>query len=790
MVDQWALPAAVAAVAVGQGYGTFGATPAGGIVAACILLVLAFDSSRGKSRWGSAAVVGLAAVVGVAGTVASDSPPADSQHVGRWVLPTEALLQGTVLAPARIVGSRTTLWVQLDRRTDTGAPASGKIRLTLREARPFEAGSVIRFAARLRRPTNFRTPGSFDWVGYLARRGVYAVGSVRGPVDLLAHSPSWFERRIDGFRHAIREMINTAAVGPAAPVLEALVLGDDGGLARATRTAFSRAGVVHVLSVSGLHLALVAGAVAWLVRWALQRSEVLLLYSNVQAVAAVAGAAAATFYGVLAGMEVPTLRSALMLVGTTVGSILGRGSQVGHTLCLAALGILLWQPGMEFEAGFQLSFVSVAALVAYATLPPAPRGTRLWVVMQALWSSVVASVATAPLTAFHFHQVSLIGPLVNVLVIPLFGVVVLAPALCGALLVTVSRTGALFFFQAAAAVVGPATALVDAVGAWRWAALEVPMPTAAEVVVVYCVMLAGRVRPRAAPAAVVLAALVFVVAERPWPMVARARPLRVTFLDVGQGDAAVVEMPDGRVALVDGGGFPGSDFDVGEAVLLPYLAVRRIGRIDLVVVSHQHPDHFAGLPAVFGHRVVGQWWWNGATGGAPWPELERAARGVPRRRPRPGEAQALWPEVTVLHPPAEWQSPANDASVVLRLDYGAAGIVFAGDAERAAEHAMVGAGERLEAAVLKVPHHGSATSSTAEFLDRVTPRIAVISAGPDNRYGLPAPAVEARYAARGVCVLRTDRCGAITVETDGREVTATAEVADCACPRVALRPPR
>jgi competence protein ComEC len=265
--------------------------------------------------------------------------------------------------------------------------------------------------------------------------------------------------------------------------------------------------------------------------------------------------------------------------------------------------------------------------------------------------------------------------------------------------------------------------------------------------------------------------------------------VRVTFLDVGQGDAAVVEGPRGFVALVDGGGAVDGGFDPGARVVEPYLRARGIGRIDLVVLSHPHPDHMNGLFRVLERFEVGALWTSGDEGDNPqYARLLGLARRRGIRQPVPAAFEHRGLELTPLGP---WMGDrigappglsVNDASLTVRLHHAGRSILFAGDLEEDGEAELVGrAGLDLPVAseVLKVPHHGSRTSSTPELLDTVRPGLAVASLGRQNRFQFPRPEVVARYRARGIRLLRTDRCGAVTIGLRARGALDTTCARGC-----------
>jgi competence protein ComEC len=257
-----------------------------------------------------------------------------------------------------------------------------------------------------------------------------------------------------------------------------------------------------------------------------------------------------------------------------------------------------------------------------------------------------------------------------------------------------------------------------------------------------------------------------------WVRERYARPvLRVTFLDVGQGDAAVVEFPGSKVLVIDGGGFAGSPFDPGEAVVAPFLWSRKIGRVDYVAMSHADVDHAGGLAFLVKEFRPQEFWWNGWPGkGMRFDHLRavlESGRVRTRQMSRHTPPRFVGPvRIEVLHPPADYDrsASANDASLVLRLRWGATTVLFTGDVQGRGEAYLTELGEpMLRSKVLKVPHHGSLTSSGDRFLDVVKPEVAVVSVGALNRHALPHPEVRARYRARGVCIRRTDRHGAVVL---------------------------
>jgi competence protein ComEC len=393
------------------------------------------------------------------------------------------------------------------------------------------------------------------------------------------------------------------------------------------------------------------------------------------------------------------------------------------------------------------------------------------------WLAVYAAVslsalaATTPLTALHFNQLSFIAVLANALVVPLLGSLAVALGLLGALLFLVSETLAWLCMSLAGPVVQVGLWLVQFFAAWPYAAVRVVTPTAFELLVMYAallvlVQLAGRTR------VALLSVLVLIgLADGAWWYADRyhRNDLRLTFLSVGQGDAAVIELPGAEVMVIDGGGLGGDSFDVGERVIAPFLWSRKIAHVDYLVLSHPDHDHYGGLAFVAAQFSPREFWSNGAGADSDgFAQLEQRLldSGVQQRVLHRGDVQRIGSVDVLVHSPRMDRDGlrGNDQSLVLSLRFGGTRVLFPGDIEIPAEDDLVASADgELASAVLKVPHHGSHTSSSSGFIDAVAPQLAVVSAGFENRFGFPHPDVLQRYGARNCTLARTDLDGAIAI---------------------------
>jgi competence protein ComEC len=673
----------------------------------------------------------LAAVVAL-GAVRALPEPLPADHVARLSMPTAARIEGRLAAaPLRWAPDRSRIVVDVERVDQV--PRSGRLALAIYGPAPsLVERQRVSVEARLHRPTGFRNPGGFDGAARLARDGIHLVGTADGSrlSAFEAPAPPWSARVRQGAVEAIAARLPPVS----AALLAGLLLGERADLPPDVQTAFRQAGVYHVLAVSGFNVALLAGAV-----WVTLRTA-----GGSPRLAALTACVVVIAFAVVVGPQASVVRAALMAVLVLAAVVLEREASVVNSLALAALVILAARPGDLLDPGFQLSFTATAGIVA----APIPRG----LIAGGLAVSVAAQLAVLPITLAHFNQLSTIGVLANLAVVPLAAAATIL-GLAAVASTIVSEWLASACFGAVWPVLLALRGSVAAAASVPGASLNLPAPGALAIACYVGGLGAGigawrlagpRRRAVGAIAAVLLAVALALWA---WPMLAPSSGrLRVTILDVGQGDAIVIEAPDGRAMVVDAGTGGPWRLDIGERVVAPFLWNAGIMRLAATVVTHDDADHAGGMAAL--HRLfhVTERW---------------DARTV-----------RTFGGATIVPLRAQNPSPrVNDHAVVLRVELGLASILLASDIEAVAERALVDGRAPLGATVLKVAHHGAATSSTAPFLAAVRPVVAVISVGARNAYGHPHPATLARLAAAGARLYRTDQDGAVVVETDGRVLT-------------------
>jgi len=697
-------------------------------------------------------------------------------------------LTGRVLDASPTWGEGVRLSVAVE--TADYAPAGGLVSLSLRQtSRSWRSGDRLEWRSRLRRLVGFGNFGELDWAAYNARRGIGVSAYAWRDDDVKVLE------RGDGVVDRLRRRFSEACArvgGPGAEILEALVIGDRTGIDRETSVAVRDAGLAHFLAISGSHMALIVALVVALVRRTAALSTTLLESIDVMRGAAFLGALAVVAYAAVCGGGVSVWRSEMMALAAMAALWRGRPGDDLRALGGSAIVLALAMPGVGEEAGFQLSYLAVTALVMdarrrraarRAAMAAAPVGFAIpgaaglvedadsWprktldFLLEATRLTVVCWVVTSPVVAHHFQRISLVAPLANLLAAPLVSAIVVS-GIGGLVLLPVFPAGGDLAVRFGSFLSDLVVRVSDWCAALPMAATTTPAPGVALTMAMTgfaLVLLLPAHRWKRLGAVALLGVAVLLVAhglhER-W----RSDRLDVWFASVGQGDAAIVRMPGGKVWVIDQGP-PGR----GRMVVAPLLRRAWVGRVDVLVASHVQSDHAGALAEILEDFDVGEIWLpDGPCEVDAGRAIARAAaeRGVPVRRVSSGESEAgvevLWP------PPGAAACNDNDQSLVMAIAFAGRRVLFTGDIEAAAE-ARVAVDADVSADVLKVPHHGSRTSSTEVFLASVAPGLAVASLGLDNQFHFPAPEVAARYAAHSIRLLRTDRHGAVhlTIDADG-----------------------
>lgn len=659
---------------------------------------------------------------------------------------------------------------------------------------PFIYGSRIKLAAQLYQPSAERNPGEFNSRAYYVAQGIGLLMRVRGYSNVAIIDSTLTGGMFDGLmRHVvlpvrfyILSLIDKTIGGEEGELLKGIFIGERGGIPYSTRTAFTNSGIAHILAVSGSNVVIVFAffSVAFgLLR--IPRNLNIILTSLVL-----------LFYMILTGSQPPIVRATVMTLIILFGKILGEKSNALNSLGVAALVILAYDARQLFDVGFQLSFLAVLSIVYLYPIVNTQISRlqkddivhrSLAFLLRVSAVSLVATLGTLPLTAIYFGKVSVVGLLTNGIILPIVGASVMLGFIS-------SLLGWVNFFVADtfAAVNGLLLSLSLAAakysGGLSWAYVETlqfkpvhAIPYFAALGVLFHLHMGSVARKMIIAFLASLNILLFVSISSSEK--SHDRMLRVSFIDVGQGDAALVEFPDGETMLIDGGPRTG-DYDSGERIIVPFLRRRGIEKIDYVIASHPHADHIGGFPYIFQSFDVSAVLESGQP--ARDPIYREYVQALQMEHCRVDTARGSQPAIQIggaklyiLYPtPAHIDvdtshshTNLNNTSVVLKLCYGRTSILFTGDAERDAEEEILQSyGDFLQSTLLKTGHHGSITSSSQEFLDAVNPKHAIISVGLHNKFNHPSEDVLERLRRMKVEPLRTDEEGAIIFESDGEKV--------------------
>ena len=735
----------------------------------------------------------------------SSRPPQAADHIFTLITkPQDAVLIGQVAVMPSFDGriSQTEIDLRSLRRADSRQfqPAQGRILLSLNGPWPtcYPPGTVLAIRAELQRPAGFITPGTFDYPAYLGRKGIWIIGKIRASSLLAAvDSQQSFFAQLPYLPEKIRTRIATfldaSLPAETSSLYRGVLIGDSSGTSATTLEYFKASGTMHILAISGSHLALIGLMLFALFSWMLRRSEYLLLATNVKKIAGLLCLPILILYSLLAGMNSPVLRSCLMVSIAILAFCTDRRKAIMPMLSLAALLILLADPQALFTASLQLSFMAIIAMAMCASplqrllmTNVDPELERNWLqgmgkrlanwLLAALLVSVAATAGTAPIVIYYFNRLPLYGPLATVVVeplicywslvcgfialplLPIFPEVAAALVKFGAVGLDLAVKVAAFFAQIPGQSLWLPTPPISLLlcsylfagltllrwrrnqdGCWTWLALSL-------------VMLVGYVAPPGQ-----------IFGDR------GGERIKLTCIDVGQGSANLLELPSGEKILIDGGGSPFGKESVGSRIIAPFLWQKGITRLDMIIITHPDADHYNGLPFVVSQFAPKQIWVASLTGhDRGYKNLIRLAREQHSQihLAASGDSRQFGQvDLRCIANIAAGTSPGEterNSGLVIQLIAPQARFLFPGDIDQAMEADLISGHADIASTILVAAHHGSPTSNSPAFLTAVGPRALLVSAG-RGRGPFPHQGLVDYCRARSLPLLVTADHGSLSV---------------------------
>ncbi|MEN6317333.1 MAG: DNA internalization-related competence protein ComEC/Rec2 [Syntrophaceae bacterium] len=744
-----------------------------------------------------------------------------SNHISHYINKNKVTVEGIIIDNPQLSPDRTELTVSTSsiNNNETSIPVEGLVLLSVDNNQEFHYGDYVRFKTRLKSPYSFQNPGGFDYEKYLRYKGIKVRAFIKdssGIVTLRENQGNRINAKLQLLRRNIKKFIKENSQSPEREIIQAMILGDQKEIPKDVMENFNKTGTTHIIAISGFNIGIVAIMSFFIIRLIMKSSKFLLLQFNIIKISTIFGIMPVILYTFIAGMGISVIRASIMAIIFMIAIILGKDKDLYNSLSLAALIILVISPYSLFDISFQLSFTAVWAIIFIA-----PRITMMlfgdntketlnhkyWIkkiyknICIFIIVSLSATLGTIPLIVFYFNRVSTVVLLSNLIVVPILGIIAIPICMAIIIVVPLSQTLALFFLNISASIVHISISLVDFFASIPGSSFFISTPTVFEIAAYYLFLVAAVkfidvikkksrdisesrsfISPQWYGISLVALTIFFIVdAIYLYANDKMSDKLKVTVIDVGQGSATLVELSKGKKMLIDGGGMHDNVFDIGKYVVAPYLWHERINAIDIVVLTHPHPDHLNGLIYILSHFNVKEVWSNGEP--AEIDTYKKLMEVIKEKKivhrlvsKQSGDIEINNVIINILNPPKpitmennvsrKFNQTNNDA-VVLRFTLGNVSILLPSDVSELTETCLVSSGKNIKSQVISVPHHGGFTSSAIPFLKAVKPEIALVSCGRDNVYKDPHPDVLERYASIGTKILRTDNNGAISITTDG-----------------------
>lgn len=679
--------------------------------------------------------------------------------------------------------------------------SSGRIQLAMKGPPPdyLTPGDQLLIRATASLPTRYGTPGSFDYPDFLKKKSISATGWIRSPLHIAKITPDSSQTLLhnlrygpEKIRYGINRFLKEKFPNKTGGMYSAILTGDKSSVPIDLLENFKSTGTMHLLAISGLHMGLLAVCVSFSCNWLLRRSQWLLLNTKAWKLAVLFTLPILAFYAFIAGFQVPVVRSLIMTSVFLLSVLFDRQWHIPTNIAIAVFIILIIYPSSLFTASFQLSFAAVVGLAAcmpkiksllffHQKQPPEHIKSKIWRWLAAcLLVSCVATIATFPLTIFYFHRFSPLSPVSTLLVEPLLCIWSLLIGLISCPFIFFSPETAEFILYIGSVGIYGAEFITNALAQLPFSAIWLSTPTFFEIVLYYILLASLLYFKRSIVARTIsLFCIIILVAIPAYAKTTFSRREfdTVNFLDVGHGNCVVVELKNGEVIIIDGGGTKSEKFNVGEMIIAPYLWKKRVKKVKSIIISHSDSDHYNGIDFILKNFKPDILWVNSKEGdGKGFNHLLKHAEelNVKIRIPEAGEMLIQHGDTGIKNLANFHINPGsgndNNKSLVINISNNMLNFMLTGDIEKSAEKNLISQVQDIQTNVLLAPHHGSATSSSMEFLHAVAPEYTVISAGKLKPYTFPSPKVLKRYQQIGSKVFNTAKDGTISFQIKNGEM--------------------